>query len=147
MFVVSACLAGRNCRYDGKSNEVEEVKKLVDEGEGIMVCPEQMGGLPTPRIPSEIKDGRVINKEGLDVTKEFKNGAKIAFDIAKKNNCTKAILKSRSPSCGFGCVYDGTFTGTRIQGDGIFARMLVEAGIEVLTEEDLKRNPEGGSQV
>lgn len=136
MYIVSACLAGLNCRYDGKSCENKQIKKLVEEGKAIPVCPEQLGGLSTPREPSEIKNNRVITKNGKDVTNEFYKGSDKAFYIARINSCKKAILKSNSPSCGCGLIYDGTFTGQKVVGDGFFAKILKENNIKIETEKD-----------
>ena len=135
--VVSACLAGESCRYDGASNLRPEIAGLVAAGLAVTVCPEVLGGLPTPRIPSEIRCGSVINAEGDDVTHAFVQGAEEALRIARKYGCTTAILKARSPSCGCGYVYDGSFTRTLAQGDGIFAAMLRAEGLDLLTEEDI----------
>ena len=127
--LVSKCLAGFNCRYDGGNNLVPEIKQLFDSGLSVSVCPEQLGGLPTPRIPSERIGGRVVNREGADVTDEFK---------------AAAILKSRSPSCGKGCIYNGQFTGELVPGNGVTTDLLLHHGIEVLTEEEyLTRLTEG----
>ena len=135
--MVSACLLGENCKYNGKNNKNEKVLEYIKDKEVIPVCPESFGGLSTPRIPSEIKDNIVINKEGIDVTKNFIEGANKVLEIAKKYNVKKAILKQKSPSCGSGKIYDGTFSGNIIIGDGITTRLLKENNIEVITEEDL----------
>lgn len=132
MIIVSACLAGRRCRYDGKATPDENIIRLVKEGKAVPVCPEQLGNLPTPREPSEQKGDKVITRSGKDVTEEFHEGAKKALQIAKDNNCKKAILKERSPSCGYRKVYDGTFTGNLIQGNGVFADMLEKEGLKIL---------------
>ena len=158
--LVSACLAGRNCKYNGKNNLNEKILKLVDEGKAVLVCPEQLGGLPTPRVPSEIlskrieeiknfnnkqeKDStnikslktRVINKEGEDVTKQFTKGAEETLKIAKKYNIKKAILKSKSPSCGYGKIYDGSFSGNLIEGNGITTNLLLENGIKIMSSDE-----------
>jgi len=131
MIIVSACLAGVNCNYKGKNSEDASVVKLVNEGLAIMVCPEQLGGLTTPRPPAEIKDGKVFTEEGADVTEEFLHGANEVLNICIKYNCQKAILKSESPSCGCGKIFDGNFNGTLIDGDGITTALLKEYGIEV----------------
>jgi len=131
MIVVSACLAGVNCNYKGRSSEVAAVAELVRDGKAIMVCPEQLGGLGTPRVPAEIKDNRVITKTGIDVTEAFVRGADEVLNICKKYHCRKAILKSNSPSCGCGKIYDGNFTGTLIEGNGITAALLMKNGMEV----------------
>ncbi len=137
MKIVSSCLVGINCRYDGGSKPCQKVIDLVKEGKAIPVCPEQLGGLSTPRTPSEQKGDKVFTKEDRDVTKEFQRGADEALKIAKLCNCKEAILKSKSPSCGCGEVYDGTFTGNLIKGDGVFTKLLKENNIQVKTEEDL----------
>ena len=103
----------------------------------IPVCPEQLGGLPTPREPSEQKGKKVVTKLGKDVTKNFKNGAKEVLKLAKRFNIKEAILKQRSPSCGCGQIYDGTFTGTIIKGDGVTAALLKKNRIKIISEEDL----------
>ena len=137
MFVISMCLAGIPCRYDGEEKLVPEIKALLERNEAIAVCPEVLGGLPTPRIPSEIQpDGRVLNRQGGDVTEQFVRGAEQAMTICRTHGCTGAILKARSPSCGKGCIYDGSFTGTLVPGNGVFAKKLLDAGILVMTEEE-----------
>ena len=113
-YIVSACLCGENTRYDGKSSLSPEIKKLVEEGRAIMCCPELSGGLEVPRLPCEIRDGSVINKESEDKTRQFVNGAIKTLEIAQRYDIKKAILKEKSPSCGSNYVYDGTFTGTLI---------------------------------
>lgn len=137
MKIVSACLTGVRCRYDGKVKPCRKVVALVRQGKAIPVCPEQLGGLSTPRPPAEQKERKVFTKEGKDVTKAFKSGAKEGLKIAKLVGCKVAILKSKSPSCGSGKVYDGTFSGTLIDGDGVFVALLKKNGIKVLTEEGL----------
>jgi uncharacterized protein YbbK (DUF523 family) len=137
MIIVSACLAGIKCRYDGKDNSNEKVIDLVKQGLAIPICPEQLGGLPTPRIPAEICKKQVLSKDGIDLTHNFDKGADETMRIAKLINCKKAILKQRSPSCGFGKIYDGTFSGEVITGNGITAILFRENGIKILTEEDL----------
>jgi len=137
MIIVSACLVGINCRYDGGNNTNQKVIELVNKGFAIPVCPEQLGGLTTPRIPAEIIGNKVINKNGYDVTGYFKKGAQETLQIAKLANCQKAILKQNSPSCGYGKIYDGTHTGKIITGKGITAKLLEDNGIKVITEEDL----------
>jgi uncharacterized protein YbbK (DUF523 family) len=111
MVIVSACLAGLRCRYDGSKKACEAVMRLVAEGKAIPVCPEQLGGLPTPRLPAEIRGGRVVRQDGVDVTAEFSRGAEEVLKLAKLAGATTAILKARSPSCGSGKIYDGSFTG------------------------------------
>jgi len=137
MILVSACLAGVKCRYDGKDNANAKVIDLVKKGIALPVCPEQLGGLQTPRIPAEIIDDKVINKKGENITLQFRKGAKEALNIAKLAGCNKAILKQRSPSCGYGKIYDGTHTGKIIEGLGITAKLFLENNIIILTEDDL----------
>jgi len=134
--LVSRCLLGYPCRYDGKSVPCVDVLSLKDKYDLIPVCPEELGGLQTPRIPAEIVGDRVIRRDGADVTAEYTLGAKIALTYALENGCDLAILKSRSPSCGKGTVYDGTFTGTLTHGDGITVRLLEARGIQVINEKD-----------
>ena len=139
-YLISQCLAGAPCRYDGRDNLVPSLRDLVERGEAVAVCPEVLGGLPTPRVPSEIQsDGRVRTKNGEDVTEAFVLGAERAMEICRAHGCTVAVLKARSPSCGVGRVYDGSFTGTLCPGSGVFARMLENAGVRVLTEEDIQK--------
>lgn len=142
MYIISACLAGINCKYDGGNNYNKDIMELVKRGEAILVCPEQLGGLTTPRFPSEIliKNGnrKVINNHGEDVTKNYERGAKETLELAKKLNIKKAILKARSPSCGCGLIYDGTFSKTKIKGNGITAQLLIDNGFEIFNEENFK---------
>ena len=137
MKIVSACLAGTNCRYDGSNSLNEKVANLVKEGKAIPLCPEQLGGLPTPRKPCEQKGDRVYDKSGNDLTDLFYNGAGGVLKLAKLLNCKEAILKSYSPSCGCGKVYDGTFTHTIVKGYGVTAKLLQDNGINVKTEKEL----------
>ena len=134
-FVVSACLAGLPCRYDGRTNFKPEVAELAASGLAVPVCPEQLGGLPTPRTPSERRGDSVIMADGTDVTAEFRAGAEAALYIAEEYGCSAAILKARSPSCGCGRIYDGSFSRTLTDGSGIFAELLQSRGFEVFTEE------------
>ena len=133
MIIVSACLAGYRCRYDGKTVPDDAIVDLVRTGNAIPVCPEMLGGLPCPRVPSErTADGeRVVTKEGTDVTEAFRRGADETLRLAQLYGCTRAILKARSPSCGKGTVYDGTFSGTLMEGDGVTAELLMKHGITV----------------
>ena len=142
MIIVSACLAGLTCRYDGTSKPCDQVMRLVAEGEALPLCPEQLGGLTTPRLPAEILNGRVLRSDGLDVTTEFNRGAQEAIKLARLASCTSAILKARSPSCGCGNIYDGSFSGVVVNGNGVFAAHCIQNGIEVCTEEDLLNRPE-----
>jgi uncharacterized protein YbbK (DUF523 family) len=138
MKLVSACLAGYRCNYKGESKLNESIIELVKRGEAISVCPEQLGGLTTPREPAEQRDGKVFTKSGKDVTENFSNGAYEVLRIAVLYNCTEAILKSKSPSCGCGQIYDGTFSGNLIKGNGITTELLKANGIKVYTEEGFK---------
>ena len=121
---VSSCLLGINCKYNGKSNYNEDIIKLKEKYEIIPICPEVLGGLPTPRIPSEIINNKVINQEGTDVTLEYVTGANKALQILKENNIKIAILKAKSPSCGKGEIYDGSFSHTIIEGNGITTKLF-----------------------
>ena len=131
MILVSACLAGVNCNYEGKNSGNSQVVQLVREGRAVMVCPEQLGGLTTPRTPAEIKNGKVFTKDGADVTEAFILGANEVLKICKMFNCEEAILKSNSPSCGCGKIYDGSFSGSLTEGDGVTAALLKAHGIDV----------------
>jgi uncharacterized protein YbbK (DUF523 family) len=135
--LISACLMGVNCRYDGSSKTVNELDLLMQKYNLIPICPEQLGGLTTPREPSEIKDGRVISKSGRDVTEQFQKGAQEALSLAKRFHCTIAILKERSPSCGSNQRYDGSFSGTLQPGDGLTAALLKQNNIQVLGENEI----------
>ena len=132
MKIVSACLAGFPCRYDGKSRLCAEAVELVRAGKAIPVCPEQLGGLATPRPPCEILAGRVVDRNGVDRTEDYRRGAAAVLEIAKTYGATEALLQKRSPSCGAGWIYDGTFSKTLVQGDGITARLLLENEIQVI---------------
>ena len=132
--LVSACLLGVACRYDGKSKEVERIKKLLSKYNLIPICPEQLGGLPTPRVPSERCEDKVINSQMEDVTLQYKKGAEEALRLAKIFNCSIAILKAKSPSCGCGLIYDGSFSKTLITGNGTTTELLLKNGIKVFTE-------------
>lgn len=136
-FVVSACLAGRKCRYDGGSRPCGAVISLVEEGRALPVCPESLSGLPVPREPCEQKQGRVVSRNGEDVSQEFELGASRAFEIAVASGVRKAILKARSPSCGVGKIYDGSFGKRLVAGNGLFAARLIVAGFEVRDEDNL----------
>lgn len=136
MILVSACLAGEKCRMDGKDKLVPEIRQLVESGEAVAVCPEVLGGLPTPRSPSEKRGDRVVNAAGEDVTEQFRRGAEEALRICRENACTMAILKSKSPSCGCGVIHNGQFNGGLTEGNGVLAQMLLDAGIPVVTEKE-----------
>lgn len=135
--LVSACLLGAYCRYDGQCAEDARVMELSKEHTLIPVCPEIYGGLPTPRLPGEIRDGRVYDQSGLDVTEPYARGARTALEFAKLAGCRYAVLKERSPSCGSGKIYDGTFSGKLAPGDGLTAALLGQNGIKVLTADRL----------
>lgn len=138
MKICSACLLGINCRYDGKNRLNKKVVELSKKEVLIPVCPEQLGGLSTPRIPAEQRDDKVLTKTGVDVTNNFLEGAKEALKIAKLYNIKEAILKQGGPSCGCGQIYDGTFSGKIINGDGVTAILLKKNDIKVISEEELK---------
>lgn len=137
--LVSACLLGEKCRFDGKSKPNEQVLKLKEKYNCIPVCPEVDGGLPTPRNSSEIVGDKVIMCDGTDVTNAFQKGACAALLAARENNCKLAVLKARSPSCGKGAVYDGSFTKTLKSGDGITASLLISNGITVIDEMEIDK--------
>lgn len=150
MIIVSACLLGENCKYSGGNNKSENVIKYLEDKEYISVCPEQLGGLSTPRNPSEIitygnKDGndvlsgctKVLSNKGIDVTKNFIQGAEETLKIAKEHNAKTAILKAGSPSCGYKKIYDGSFLGNKIQGMGVTAAILNKENIALLDEDDI----------
>lgn len=135
--LVSACLLGENCKYNGGNNLNQRVLDFIEGHEVIGVCPEQLGGLSTPRLPAEIVDGVVTNKEGVSVDAEFRKGAQSALADALENKVDLAILQSRSPSCGVKEIYDGSFSGKKIKGQGVFAKLLSAHGIKVLDAEDV----------
>ena len=134
--MVSACLLGENCKYSGGNNRNEKVLAYVAGHEVIPVCPEVMGGLPTPRVPAEIVNGIVINREGVNVDREYRLGAQTALEIAQREKIDLAILQPRSPSCGVKEIYDGTFSGKRIPGQGVTARLLSDNGFAVMDAEE-----------
>ena len=135
--MVSACLVGENCKYNGGSNRNEKVLEFIQDQEVILICPEVMGGLPTPRIPAEITGEQVMSRDGRDVTEEYFRGAQLTLELAQKVQPDLIILQSRSPSCGVKQRYDGTFTGTLIEGSGVTARLLTRHGFSVIDVEDL----------
>lgn len=137
--VCSRCLLGINCKYNGGNNDSKKLHSFIEKShcEVITVCPEVMGGLPTPRTPSEICNGTVVNRNGENVNVQFRKGAELAMDIVKKEKPDLVVLQSRSPSCGWKEVYDGTFSGHKVPGEGVFARMLKENGIDAIDIEDL----------
>lgn len=137
--LVSACLLGTPCRYDGTGKPEPALERLRAQGYTLIpICPEVLGGLPTPRPPAERQsDGRVVTREGVDVTAEYRAGAELALEIAQAHGCTLAMLKERSPSCGRGQIYDGTFSHTLIPGSGVAAQLLETQGITVYGESRL----------
>ena len=138
--LVSACLLGENCKYSGGNNRDPRVADwLRDQGcEAVPVCPEVLGGLPVPRTPAEIVDGVVTTRDGVNVDAAFRRGAALALEIAEREGAELAILQPRSPSCGARQVYDGTFSGRKVPGMGVFAGLLRERGVRILEPEDLK---------
>jgi uncharacterized protein YbbK (DUF523 family) len=137
MKLCSACLLGIECRYDRKILPSEKVLSLASEEILIPVCPEQLGGLPTPRVQAEQIGEKVVTEDGTDLTENFIRGAKQVIKLAQIFNCKEAILTQRSPSCGCGLIYDGTFSGTVVKGDGVTAKLLKAEGIKVITDDDL----------
>lgn len=133
--LVSACLAGERCRYDGGHNRVPGAAALVAAGEGFPICPEVFGGLPCPRPPCELQGGRVVSREGADCTAAYAAGAAQAVEAARILGAAAALLKARSPSCGIGRVYDGSFSHQLVPGDGVAARALAQAGLALYSEE------------
>jgi uncharacterized protein YbbK (DUF523 family) len=140
--LISACLMGVNCRYNAERLVMDGLEELMKKHTLIPVCPEIFGGMSTPRDPSEIRDGRVYAKSGADVTDYYDRGADEVLRLAQLYDCKYAILKERSPSCGHGRIYDGTFSGRLIDGSGVCAQRLSEAGITVLGETNLSALPE-----
>ena len=138
--LVSACLLGKNCKYNGGNNLNQNVLDFIEGHEVIGVCPEQLGGLATPRLPAEIVEGVVTNKEGVSVDAEFRKGAQEALAAALENKVDLAILQSRSPSCGVKEIYAGSFSGKKIKGQGVFAKLLSAHGIKVLDAEDVSEH-------
>ncbi len=139
--LISACLLGAACRYDGRSVPMngELIARLAELHTLIPFCPEIYGGLPTPRPPAEIQHDRVINAEGCDVTEQYRRGAKEALRMAKLFGCEAAILKEKSPSCGAGKIYDGSFSRTLTEGKGITAKLLLDAGLRVYGESEIEK--------
>ncbi len=131
MIIISACLTGVACRYDGDHKLRVDLKELLDSGQAMAVCPEELGGLPTPRDPAEYQDGRYLTKRGGDVTEAFHAGAQKAWQQVSLHEINKAILKSKSPMCGCGEIYDGSFQGKTCEGDGEFTKLLKQKGIQV----------------
>ena len=141
VILVSSCLLGCACRYKGDDCKNQRILALAKEHVLLGVCPEQMGGLAPPRAPSEIAGDKVMSNAGRDVTAEYRKGAEAALYLAQLNRADFAILKAKSPSCGKGLIYDGTFSGSKVPGNGVTAALLLENGIPVYTEEELDRLP------
>lgn len=134
---VSACLLGENCKYNGGNNFSKKVERFIQGHEVVPVCPEVLGGLPTPREPAEIVDGIVMQINGNSADDEFRKGAQRALNTVIENDVELVILQSRSPSCGVNFIYDGSFTGKLIPGKGVFAEILQKANIRVIDVDDL----------
>lgn len=132
--LVSACLLGVCCRYDGGSNQMEGLQELMERCVLVPVCPEQLGGLSTPRAPAERQGSQVVTKDGRDVTRAYEKGAGEALKLYRLYGCSKALLKERSPSCGCGMIYDGSFQGRRVPGDGVTAKLLKSQGARIFGE-------------
>lgn len=132
--LISACLMGINCRYNGKSEIIKELEELKDKYNLVPVCPEIYGGLKTPRKPAERVNDKVLTNNGKDVTYNYIKGAEEILKLAKFYDCKYAILKERSPSCGFGRIYDGTFSKTTIDGNGVTADLLAKNGVKIIGE-------------
>ena len=135
--LVSACLLGIGCRYDGKHKANEEILALREKYNLIPTCPEILGGLPTPRVPSERVGAMVMMKDGRDVTENYNRGAEESLRLCRIYNIKTAILKERSPSCGKGEIYDGSFTSTLTERDGVTAELLMKEGIRVIGESEI----------
>ena len=135
---VSACLVGKNTKYDGGNNYNKYVMEYLKDKDVILICPEVFGGLPTPRIPSEQLNDKVINSKNEDVTKQFNDGALISLKKLQEENVNVLILKERSPSCGYKKIYDGTFSKTIIDGNGVFASLALKNGFTIYTESDIE---------
>ena len=136
--LVSACLLGARCRYDGASKPLPGLERLLDAIDPVPACPEQLGGLPTPRTPAERCGDRVVTRDETDVTAQYERGAREALRLAQLTGCTLALLKEKSPSCGCGRIYDGTHTGTLTDGNGVAAELLLQNGVRVFGETQLE---------
>lgn len=137
--LISACLIGRNTKYNGGNNYNDKTQLLKEKYDFVIICPEMDGGLPCPRNPSEIRGDCVYMNDGTDVTKQFYDGAQKALELALKNGCKKALLKEKSPSCGSNMIYDGSFSGKTINGQGITTKILSNHGIEVYSELEIEK--------
>lgn len=136
--IISACLLGENCKYNGGNNYVPAVERLRERFELVPICPERIGGLPCPREPSERVGGKVRSRSGRDVTEAFRQGAEQSLAIARERGARRALLKERSPSCGFGAIYDGTFSGRVVPGSGMTAELLSRSGIKICGENGIQ---------
>ncbi|NME69879.1 DUF523 domain-containing protein [Flammeovirga aprica] len=141
-YIISSCLVGVKCRYNATCSSTVNLEKMIETGEAIPVCPEVIAGLSTPREPVELQQTdngiKVTSKQGNEYTQQFLNAADEVLKICKENNITDAILQARSPSCGFGKIYDGTFSGKLIEGNGVVADKLFKNGVNVVTDEEFK---------
>ena len=135
--IISACLLGVPCRYDAKSKPILGISELESIAAFLPICPECDGGLPTPRVPAERVGDRVVNREGGDVTEAYQRGARAALELARRNGCRVALLKAKSPSCGKGEIYDGSFSGVLTARDGVTAELLTKEGIRVIGESEI----------
>lgn len=152
MIVVSSCLAGLEVRYNATHRLNDKLKQLVDEKKAVTVCPEVLGGLPTPREPAEIVGGdgaavldgcaRILDRKGTDVTAAYIEGAEKALDVVRKLDASLVVLKENSPSCGSSMIYNGKFSGVRIAGDGVTSALLKRHGYEVISEDDFMKRLE-----
>ncbi len=144
--LISACLLGENCKYSGGNNYTPEVEKLKEQFELIPVCPETFGGLQSPREPSERVGNKVLSRSGEDVTEAFRQGAEKTLEIALAHGVSRAVLKERSPSCGSGAIYDGSFSGAVVSGDGVAAELLRRHGVALFGESQIEEllNEMGG---
>lgn len=136
--LISACLLGTPCRYDGRSKPLAKANKLSERYDLIPICPEVMGGLETPRLPCEIREEKVIRSDGKDMTAFYQKGAESTLILATAEHCKISLLKEKSPSCGTHFRYDGSFSGTLIKGNGITARLLFENGIKIYSEDEIE---------
>ena len=139
--MVSACLLGENCKYSGGNNYSERVAAFIEGHTVISVCPEVLGGLSVPRVPAELVNGAAVTRDGRSVDREYRLGAERALEIARREQPDVIVLQSRSPSCGVRQIYDGTFTGTKIPGQGVFAALALREGFRVMDAEELEKQP------
>ena len=139
--MVSACLLGENCKYSGGNNYSERVAAFIEGHTVIPVCPEVLGGLSVPRVPAELVNGAAVTRDGRSVDREYRLGAERALEIARSERPDVIVLQSRSPSCGVRQIYDGTFTGTKIPGQGVFAALALREGFRVMDAEELEKQP------